>query len=116
MGFSPPGPGGRPGRPDRRPHDRPDGPFLRFAGGGAGRPPQEGEVVLTQGAVGREGTDGTVGDRVTLTLVPLMKGLTGRAPYIPPLVHGSFAVAVVILGLTAVTVPVRAALRGTLDA
>ncbi|MFD9442915.1 FtsX-like permease family protein [Streptomyces sp. NPDC060006] len=50
------------------------------------------------------------------TLVPMMKGLTGRAPYIPPLVYGSFAAAVVVLGLTAATVPARAAIRGTLDA
>ncbi|MFD6291780.1 ABC transporter permease [Streptomyces sp. NPDC060205] len=50
------------------------------------------------------------------TLVPMTKGLTGQAPYIPPLVYGSFVAAVVILGLTAVTAPARAALRGTLDA
>ncbi|MCX4908688.1 hypothetical protein [Streptomyces sp. NBC_00878] len=50
------------------------------------------------------------------TLVPMMKGLTGQAPYIPPLVYGSFAAAMVILGLTAATVPARAAIRGTLDA
>ncbi|TRO69573.1 ABC transporter permease [Streptomyces sp. IB201691-2A2] len=50
------------------------------------------------------------------TLVPMMKGLTGQAPYIPPLVYGSFAAAIVILGLTAATVPARAAIRGTLDA
>ncbi|MGA5449394.1 FtsX-like permease family protein [Streptomyces umbrinus] len=49
------------------------------------------------------------------TLVPMMKGLTGQAPYIPPLVYGSFAAAIVILGLTAATVPARAAIRGTLD-
>ncbi|MER5663182.1 ABC transporter ATP-binding protein/permease [Streptomyces mirabilis] len=45
------------------------------------------------------------------TLVPMMKGLTGQGPYIPPLLYGSFAGAVVMLGLTAVTVPARAALR-----
>ncbi|MFF4724765.1 ATP-binding cassette domain-containing protein [Streptomyces mirabilis] len=45
------------------------------------------------------------------TLVPMMKGLTGQGPYIPPLLCGSFAGAVVMLGLTAVTVPARAALR-----
>ncbi|WP_151481580.1 ABC transporter permease [Streptomyces albicerus] len=50
------------------------------------------------------------------TLVPMMKGLTGQAPYIPPLVYGSFAAAVLILGVTAATVPARAAIRGTLDA
>ncbi|MGY6018328.1 FtsX-like permease family protein [Streptomyces spinosirectus] len=50
------------------------------------------------------------------TLVPMMKGLTGRGPYIPPLVYGSFAGAVVVLGVTAATLPARAALRKeTLD-
>ncbi|WP_206440593.1 ABC transporter permease [Streptomyces scabichelini] len=50
------------------------------------------------------------------TLVPMMKGLTGQAPYIPPLLYGSFAAAVLVLGVTAVSVPARSALRGTLDA
>ncbi|WP_405872760.1 FtsX-like permease family protein [Streptomyces sp. NBC_00005] len=45
------------------------------------------------------------------TLVPMMKGLTGQGPYIPPLVYGSFAGAIVVLGVTAATVPARAALR-----
>ncbi|PTM88253.1 FtsX-like permease family protein [Streptomyces sp. VMFN-G11Ma] len=50
------------------------------------------------------------------TLVPMMKGLTGQGPYIPPLVYGSFAAAIVVLGLTATTLPARAALRSeTLD-
>jgi putative ABC transport system permease protein len=50
------------------------------------------------------------------TLVPMMKGLTGEGPYIPPLVYGAFAGTVVVLGLTAVTLPARAALRSdTLD-
>ncbi|MFD3375971.1 MULTISPECIES: hypothetical protein [unclassified Streptomyces] len=46
----------------------------------------------------------------------MMKGLTDQAPYIPPPVYGSFAAVIVILGLTAATVPDRAAIRGTLDA
>ncbi|TPQ18553.1 FtsX-like permease family protein [Streptomyces sporangiiformans] len=50
------------------------------------------------------------------TLVPMMEGLTGQAPYVPPLVYGSFVAAVVVLGVTAATVPARSALRGTLDA
>ncbi|MFI6564539.1 FtsX-like permease family protein [Streptomyces sp. NPDC050534] len=50
------------------------------------------------------------------TLVPMMKGLTGQGPYIPPLVYGSFAGAIVVLGVTAATLPARAALRKeTLD-
>jgi putative ABC transport system permease protein len=40
----------------------------------------------------------------------------GHGPSIPPLLCGSFAGAVVMLGLTAVTVPARAALwRETLE-
>lgn len=46
------------------------------------------------------------------TLVPMMNGLTGQGPYIPPLMYGSLAAAVVALGLTAATLPARAALRG----
>ncbi|ANS65255.1 hypothetical protein SLINC_3031 [Streptomyces lincolnensis] len=50
------------------------------------------------------------------TLVPMMKGLTGEGPYIPPLVYGAFAGTIVVLGLTAATLPARAALRSdTLD-
>ncbi|MFJ6566148.1 ABC transporter permease [Streptomyces sp. NPDC091292] len=45
------------------------------------------------------------------TLIPMMKGLTGESPYIPPLVYGSFAAAILVLGLTAATLPARAALR-----
>ncbi|MGW2176569.1 ABC transporter permease [Streptomyces sp. NPDC001732] len=47
------------------------------------------------------------------TLVPMMKGLTGESPYIPPLLYGSFVAAIVGLGLVATTVPARAALRRT---
>ncbi|MFG2787238.1 FtsX-like permease family protein [Streptomyces sp. NPDC048419] len=50
------------------------------------------------------------------TLVPMMKGLTGQGPYIPPMVYSSFAGAIVVLGVTAATLPARAALRKeTLD-
>ena len=50
------------------------------------------------------------------TLIPMTKGLTGQGPYIPPLVYGAFAGAIVVLGVTAATLPARAALRAaTLD-
>ncbi|GGZ05752.1 ATP-binding cassette domain-containing protein [Streptomyces nitrosporeus] len=45
------------------------------------------------------------------TLIPMMGGVTGDMPYVPPLVHGSFAAAVGGLTLLAVTLPARAALR-----
>ncbi|GGR76362.1 ABC transporter permease [Streptomyces aureoverticillatus] len=45
------------------------------------------------------------------TLVPMMNGLTGEAPYIPPLLYGAFAGSAVVLGLVATAVPARAALR-----
>ncbi|MEW2389839.1 FtsX-like permease family protein [Streptomyces venezuelae] len=45
------------------------------------------------------------------TLVPMMKGLTGESPYVPPLVYGSFVGAVLIMGLASATIPARAALR-----
>ncbi|MEU1408112.1 FtsX-like permease family protein [Streptomyces sp. NPDC005728] len=45
------------------------------------------------------------------TLVPMTNGLTGQGPYIPPVVYGAFAGGILLLGLTAVTVPARAALR-----
>ncbi|MEW2491198.1 FtsX-like permease family protein [Streptomyces sp. NPDC048411] len=47
------------------------------------------------------------------TLNPMMKGLTGEAPYIPPVLYGSFVAAIVGLGLAAVTLPARAVLRRT---
>ncbi|MEU5581319.1 FtsX-like permease family protein [Streptomyces huasconensis] len=53
-----------------------------------------------------------IGSAIALaTLVPMMNGLTGEAPYIPPLVYGSFVGAVLVLGLAATTIPARAALR-----
>jgi putative ABC transport system permease protein len=45
------------------------------------------------------------------TLIPMMRGLTGEAPYVPLLVYGSFAATAVGLALLAVTLPARAALR-----
>lgn len=45
------------------------------------------------------------------TLVPMMSGMTGEAPYVPPLVYGSFAAAAGALTLLAVTLPARGALR-----
>lgn len=45
------------------------------------------------------------------TLVPMMNGLTRRSPYIPPLVYGSFAGSVLVLGPAATALPARAALR-----
>jgi putative ABC transport system permease protein len=45
------------------------------------------------------------------TLIPMMSGVTGDMPYVPPLVYGCFAVAVGGLAQLAVTLPARAALR-----
>jgi putative ABC transport system permease protein len=45
------------------------------------------------------------------TLIPMMSGMTGQAPYVPPLVYGSFVAAVGGLTLLAVTLPARGVLR-----
>lgn len=45
------------------------------------------------------------------TLIPMMRGMTGEAPYVPPLVYGSFVAAAGGLALLAVTLPARAVLR-----
>ncbi|MFF4712592.1 ABC transporter permease [Streptomyces eurythermus] len=45
------------------------------------------------------------------TLIPMTRGLTGEDPYVPPLVYAAFAGGVVGLGVLAVTLPARAALR-----
>ncbi|MFI0966441.1 ABC transporter permease [Streptomyces sp. NPDC021080] len=45
------------------------------------------------------------------TLIPMMRGLTGEFPYVPPLVYGAFAAVAVGLCLLAVSLPARAALR-----
>ncbi|MFJ9035801.1 ABC transporter permease [Streptomyces sp. NPDC102406] len=47
------------------------------------------------------------------TLIPMMNGLTGRNPYVPPLLYGSFAGAALLLGLTATALPARLAMRRT---
>ncbi|MDT0405102.1 MULTISPECIES: ABC transporter permease [Streptomyces] len=46
-----------------------------------------------------------------ITLTPMMRGLTGESPHVPPLLYAAFAAAAVTLGLVAVTLPARAALR-----
>ncbi|MET9700646.1 ABC transporter permease [Streptomyces sp. NPDC006529] len=45
------------------------------------------------------------------TLIPMAKALTGEAPYVPPLVYGSFAVGALALTLLATSLPARHALR-----
>ncbi|WP_211304015.1 FtsX-like permease family protein [Pseudosporangium ferrugineum] len=45
------------------------------------------------------------------TLIPMMRGMTGEAPYVPPLAYASFAIAAAGLALLAVTLPARAMLR-----
>lgn len=45
------------------------------------------------------------------TLIPMMSGMTGEAPYVPPLVYGSFAATAGALTLLAVTLPARVVLR-----
>ncbi|MFH8485704.1 FtsX-like permease family protein [Streptomyces longisporoflavus] len=55
-----------------------------------------------------------IGSAIALaTLIPMMNGLTGRSPYIPPLLYGSFAGGALALGLAATALPARAALRGS---
>ncbi|MFJ6849418.1 ABC transporter permease [Streptomyces sp. NPDC091271] len=46
-----------------------------------------------------------------ITLTPMMRGVTGESPHVPPLLYATFAAAAVSLGLLAVTLPGRAALR-----
>ncbi|MFE0801272.1 FtsX-like permease family protein [Streptomyces sp. NPDC058812] len=46
-----------------------------------------------------------------ITLTPMMRGLTGELPHVPPLLYATFAATAVSLGLAAVTLPARAALR-----
>ncbi|GGW44518.1 FtsX-like permease family protein [Streptomyces griseoloalbus] len=46
-----------------------------------------------------------------ITLTPMMRGLTGEFPHVPPLLYATFAATAVSLGLLAVTLPARAALR-----
>ncbi len=46
-----------------------------------------------------------------VTLTPMMRGLTGESPYVPPLLYTAFAATTAILTLAAATLPARAALR-----
>lgn len=53
-----------------------------------------------------------IGSAIALaTLIPMMNGLTGEPPYIPPLLYGSFVAATLALGLAATALPARAALK-----
>ncbi|MCI3930702.1 ABC transporter permease [Streptomyces sp. AN091965] len=53
-----------------------------------------------------------IGTAIALaTLVPMVRGLTGESPYVPPLLYASFAGSAIVLGLLATTLPARAALR-----
>ncbi len=45
------------------------------------------------------------------TLIPMMRGLTGEDPYVPPLTYAAFAGGAAALGMLAATLPARAALR-----
>ncbi|MEU5974262.1 FtsX-like permease family protein [Streptomyces sp. NPDC047315] len=45
-----------------------------------------------------------------VTLIPMVRGLTGESPHVPPLVYGSFVAGAVLLGLAATGLPARAAL------
>lgn len=64
----------------------------------------EGLLVTTAGVV--------LGTAIAAaTLIPMMHGLTGEAPHVPPLTYASFAAGAVGLGLLSVTLPARAALR-----
>ncbi|MFI1829126.1 ABC transporter permease [Streptomyces sp. NPDC020412] len=44
------------------------------------------------------------------TLIPMVKGLTGESPHVPPLVYGSFVAGAVLLGLVSTVLPARTAL------
>ncbi|MFH8446551.1 ABC transporter permease [Streptomyces sp. NPDC018026] len=46
-----------------------------------------------------------------ITLTPMMRGLTGELPHVPPLLYAAFAATAAALGLAAVTLPARTALR-----
>ncbi|MBO1333979.1 ABC transporter permease [Streptomyces sp. VRA16 Mangrove soil] len=48
------------------------------------------------------------------TLIPMTKGLTGEAPYIPPVLYGAFAGSALVLGLAATGIPAKWALRRAL--
>ncbi|RII15982.1 outer membrane-specific lipoprotein transporter subunit LolE [Streptomyces sp. YIM 130001] len=64
----------------------------------------EGLLVSTVGVV--------IGSAIAAaTLIPMMRGMTGEAPYVPPLLYGLFAAAAGGLALLAVTLPARATMR-----
>ncbi|MEU1046858.1 FtsX-like permease family protein [Streptomyces sp. NPDC005897] len=46
-----------------------------------------------------------------ITLTPMMRGLTGEFPHVPPLLYAAFAATAGVLGLASVTLPARTALR-----
>ncbi|WP_134653574.1 ABC transporter permease [Streptomyces sp. H23] len=46
-----------------------------------------------------------------ITLTPMMRGLTGELPHVPPLLYAAFAATAAALALTAAILPARAALR-----
>ncbi|MFE4259571.1 ABC transporter permease [Streptomyces sp. NPDC056883] len=57
------------------------------------------------------GTGIALGSAIALaTLNPLTKAMTGSAPYVPPLVYGSFVAAAITLTLAATALPARRAL------
>ncbi|MER6910856.1 ABC transporter permease [Streptomyces sp. NPDC000594] len=45
------------------------------------------------------------------TLIPMVRGITGGSPYVPPMLYGSLALAVVVLGVASAVLPARAATR-----
>ncbi|MFF0701975.1 ABC transporter permease [Streptomyces tendae] len=47
-----------------------------------------------------------------ITLTPMMRGLTGEFPHVPPLLYAAFAATAAILGLASVTLPAHRTLRG----
>ncbi|MEW1996406.1 ABC transporter permease [Streptomyces coelicoflavus] len=46
-----------------------------------------------------------------ITLTPMMRGLTGEFPHVPPLLYAAFAATAAALALAAATLPARTALR-----
>ncbi|MFJ7230056.1 ABC transporter permease [Streptomyces tendae] len=47
-----------------------------------------------------------------ITLTPMMRGLTGEFPHVPPLLYAAFAATAAVLGLASVTLPAHRTLRG----
>ncbi|MFF0588942.1 ABC transporter permease [Streptomyces sp. NPDC003781] len=46
-----------------------------------------------------------------ITLIPMMRGLTGEFPHVPPLLYAAFAATAAALGLASVTLPAHRTLR-----